>query len=166
VALGRPGRRAGEGRVRAHARRRIGLFWNVGVLPAALKAALDDVYRSVAPGLDEYSVLLGNAGPDRYGSGATGLRGSGLFADVSVRRFDHRRDYTTAEWLDQLFTHSDHATLDPAVQGELAAAIAGAVDRAGGHVAVHYDTWLVTGSVPLTGSADSVDTGGSQPAGG
>jgi len=140
---------------------RIGLFWNIGVLPTELKAALDDVYRRVAPGLDEYSVLLGNAGPDRYGSGATGLRDAGAFVDVTARRFDHRRDYTTDEWLDQLLTHSDHATLDRAVREELLVAVADVVDRAGGHVAVHYDTWLVTGSVPAAGSTDR-----SRPAGG
>ncbi len=133
---------------------RIGLFWNVGVLPVELKAALDDVYRRVAPGLDEYSVLLGNAGPRRYGAGATGLRDAGVFADVTVRRFEHRRDYTTDEWLDQLLTHSDHATLDQAVRDELLVAVAGVVNRAGGHVEVRYGTWLVTGSVAAVDWAD------------
>lgn len=37
---------------------RIGLFWNVGVLPADLKSAIDAAYEQHAPGLDEYSVLL------------------------------------------------------------------------------------------------------------
>jgi hypothetical protein len=56
---------------------------------------------------------------------------------------------------------SDHATLDRAVREELLVAVADVVDRAGGHVAVHYDTWLVTGSVPAAGSTDR-----SRPAGG
>ena len=71
------------------------------------------------------------------------------------------RDYTTDEWLDQLLTHSDHATLDRAVRDELLVAVADVVDRAGGHVAVRYDTWLVTGSIPAVGS-----TGRSRPADG
>ena len=106
-------------------------------------------------------MLPGNAGPARYGSGATGLRDAGAFVDLAVRRFDHWRDYTTDEWLDQLLTDSDHATLDPVAREELLVVVADVVDRAGGHVVVHYDTRPVTGSVPRP-----CPTGRSWPAGG
>lgn len=126
---------------------RIGLFWNVGTLPPALKAALDDVYRRLTPGLDEYSVVLGNAGPERYGTAADSLRASGLFADVVVRPFAHDRTYTTETWTDHLLTHSDHAALDPSTRERLMGAIADRINAAGGRFVVRYDTWLVTGSV-------------------
>ena len=126
---------------------RVGLFWNVAAIPTDLKAAMGAVYLQLAPGLDEYSVVLGNAGPDRYGTAADSLRASGLFADVVVRPFTHERTYTTDTWTDHLLTHSDHAALDPATRDRLLAAIAGQIDAAGGRFVIRYDTWLVTGSV-------------------
>jgi len=126
---------------------RIGLFWNVAALPADLKAAMDAVYRQLAPGLDEYSVVLGNAGPDRYDPGADSLRDSGRFTAVTIRPYTHDRTYTTESWTDHLLTHSDHAALDPAARARLLDAIAEQIDRAGGRFVVHYDTWLVSGTV-------------------
>ncbi|HVX21486.1 MAG TPA: class I SAM-dependent methyltransferase [Acidimicrobiales bacterium] len=129
----------------------IGLFWNLAVLPPDLKAAMDAVYRRLAPGLDRYSAVLGNAGPDRYEAAADALSASGSFDHVAVRRYGHHRPYTTDAWCDHLLTHSDHAGLDPGRRRVLLAAIGDQIDRAGGRFVVRYDTWLVTGNESSAG---------------
>jgi len=125
---------------------RIGVFWNIASFPADLKAVLEAVYRRLAPGLDESSVALGNAGPARYGAAADSLRASGRFADVTVSPYVHHRTYTADAWIDQLLTHSDHAAMDPATRAPLLDAVAAEIDRAGGDLTIRYDTWLVTGT--------------------
>ena len=123
---------------------RIGLFWNVGVLPPELKLAIDAVYEQYASGLDRYSVLLGNAGPERFEVAADSLKACGFFSGVDVKTYRHEMNYTNESWLDQLPTHSDHASLDPAHLARLSAAVGAEIDQAGGSILVRYDTCLVS----------------------
>ena len=123
---------------------RIGLFWNIANIPAEINVPIEAAYAKCAPGLDEYSVLLGKAGADRLDDAARSLAESGLFSGVEIKGFGHEMTYDTAEWLDQLPTHSDHAALDPAQLDRLLRAIGAEIDRAGGQMVVQYETRLVT----------------------
>lgn len=122
----------------------LGVFWNVATLPDDVRDAMSAAYRRLGLTLDRYAVVLGNAGPERYASAAASLRVSPGFGEVTARSFEHRVTYTTAGWLDQLMTHSDHAALAQDEKERLAAAVGAVVDGVGGRLDVRYDTWLVT----------------------
>jgi SAM-dependent methyltransferase len=124
---------------------RIGVFWNRAQPPAALRAALDDAYRRVAPTLGRGYALPSAAGegPDedcRHASDT--FSASGRFVEVSVEMFEQMVEYTTDRWLDQLPTHSDHRTLPTAQLAEVLAAVGETIDAAGGRFEMRYETWL------------------------
>src|SRR5262249_22182887 len=73
-----------------------------------IKEALNAVYTRCAPGLDAYSVVLGNGRVDRLYDAAATFRENDAFDDVDVTTFEWHTSYTRDEWLDQLHTHSDH----------------------------------------------------------
>jgi SAM-dependent methyltransferase len=123
---------------------RIGLFWNQGLIPSPLKEALQAAYARVAPGLDEYSIVLGNIDDGRFVVTAKGLQRSGEFDEPETRMYLWSRSYTTAQWLDQLPTHSDHRTLPADRLATVLEAVSETVDAAGGQFEMTYRTWLVT----------------------
>jgi SAM-dependent methyltransferase len=122
----------------------IGLFWNVARHSPDMQATFDAIYECLAPGLDRHAVLLGHGSAERFELAARTLPAGGRFTDVAVRAFPHARAYTTEAWLDQLPTHSDHATLEPERLEVLLAAVEAAIDEVGGHFTMEYDAWLVT----------------------
>ena len=123
---------------------RVGLFWNQGRHQPEMKAALDRVYRRLAPGLDQYSIVLGNGIDGRLEAASDGLRTSGCFEPPVVAGFEWERSYSGAEWVEQLPTHSDHRTLPPPSLAALLAAVAEVIDGMGGRVEMGYRTWLVS----------------------
>ena len=104
------------------------------------------VYRQVAPELGR-GYVLPSAALDRPDedcqTAADAFCSNGRFADVAIAAFDHRVDYTTAQWLDQLPTHSDHRTLAGNQLAAVLAAVGAEIDRGGGHFEMRYTTWLV-----------------------
>jgi len=138
---------------------RLGLFWNVAHPPPDLKQALDALYDRLAPGLDAYSVMLGNSDSDRFDAAADGARESGRFEQVTVTSFGHDATYTTAEWLDQLPTHSDHRVLGTDQLAPLLEAVGQKIDDYGGSFVMHYETVLV-GAVRV---GDAQGTEGASP---
>jgi SAM-dependent methyltransferase len=123
---------------------RFAAFWNCGNHDPEVKGALDAIYARLAPGLDKDSIVLGTV-DGRFGATSAALRSEGSFLDVELRSYAWERTYTTAEWLDQLPTHSDHQTLPPARLGPLLDAIADEIERRGGRLTMRYDTACVTG---------------------
>lgn len=123
---------------------RIGVFWNRGYPPDELKPELKRAYSRHAPGLERYSVLLGNS-EDRFGAAADLLLATERFDDVELRRFGNAVQYTTEQWLDHLPTHSDHRALEAEACSRLLDAVAEVIDRAGGAFTMNYETVLVTG---------------------
>jgi SAM-dependent methyltransferase len=119
------------------------VFWNSGRLSDEAKQAADSVYARLAPGLDEYSIALGNSHPERFALAEDGVRRSGAFVDAQLRSYEWQAPYSIDAWLDQLGTHSDHAGLGEARLGELLdglrAALAG-FDP----LEVRYKTYAVT----------------------
>jgi len=122
----------------------IGLFWNQSFPIGAARQAMDQVYRHLAPDLGANSVLIGERDDHLYGDVAESLREGDRFTAVRVERFSHEADYSTDEWLELATTHSDHRTLPGPTLDRLIAALRQALDLAGGHVPVHYETTLVT----------------------
>jgi len=93
------------------------------------------VYDAVAPELSG-SVVLGIDVPEER---LVGIDETGVFGPQSSRRDDWDRRYTSAEWVAQLRTHSDHHVLDPTRREPLLAAVSDAVDAMGG-LTVRFST--------------------------
>jgi SAM-dependent methyltransferase len=123
---------------------RLALFWNVGRPEPPASEIFDDVYGSLEPELDEYSILLGHASSDRFAVAAEGIRGTGRFSAPSTRSYGWSRLYTQEQWLDQLPTHSDHRMLPPERLHRLMTAVGEAIDAEGGSFVMEYDTVVVT----------------------
>jgi SAM-dependent methyltransferase len=122
---------------------RLALFWNVGDTPAALKSGFAAAYEQFAPGLDQYSIMLGHVDLRRIDGPLELLRESPAFTEERWQRFDNPVEYTTEEWLDVLFTHSDHSKLPDEVHQPLKAALGAAIDAAGGSFVMPYSTVAV-----------------------
>jgi SAM-dependent methyltransferase len=124
---------------------RVGVFWNRGQPPDDLRAALAAAYTRVAPSLGRGYAVPSAAGADPDDDcqlAADAFREAGGFVDVAVRRFGQAVEYTTAQWLDLLPTHSDHRTLPPDQLAAVLAAVGEVIDRAGGRFEMCYQTWL------------------------
>jgi SAM-dependent methyltransferase len=124
---------------------RIGLFWNVGRPPEEVRSPVDAVYASLAPSLVADSIVLGAGLEQRSGMAAESLTASGKWADVAIETFPWERSYVTAEWLEQIQTHSDHRGLPPEQLSALLVGVGAEIDQLGGSFVMSYETALVTG---------------------
>jgi SAM-dependent methyltransferase len=123
---------------------RLCLFWNRGEPPEPVRDQLNQAYARVAPGgVDNYSVILGYASVDRYDSVRRAIQENPDLSGPDWLEFRWSRPYTTAEWLDQLPTHSDHATMAPDRLQKLLEAVAEVIERAGGSFQMTYSTLLL-----------------------
>jgi SAM-dependent methyltransferase len=123
----------------------IGLFWNLGRPSESFRSLIDPLYARLAPGLEEYSVLLGRGEHTRAGLAGETLAASGEWTHVHIETFPWERSYATKEWLDHIQTHSDHRGLPPDQRSALLAAVGEEIDRLGGSFVMQYETALVTG---------------------
>lgn len=121
----------------------IAIFWNWGFPAPDLALELDEVYAKHAPGTDGYAVLLG-ATDERVQVAASGLERCGRFDEPRVESFSWSRDYSAAQWLENLRTHSDHATMDAAVREGLLGALSDVIAARGGTIRLGYETRLVS----------------------
>jgi SAM-dependent methyltransferase len=145
----------GQGPVRAaqalKAGGRVGVFWNRGQPPDDLQAAFAAAYERTAPSLGRgYAVpAAARQEPDEDCQlVANGFQGAGGYVDVEVRMFGQAVEYTTAQWLDLLPTHSDHRILPSDQLAALLAAVGAAIDEAGGRFEMRYQTWLAEARKP------------------
>ncbi|MGH9044441.1 MAG: class I SAM-dependent methyltransferase [Acidimicrobiales bacterium] len=129
---------------------RLCVFWNVAEMPADLDSQLSEVYRRLAPRVDDYSVLLGRS-PDQseYAKGrfADQIEGIARCAELgapAAERFLDTRTYSSEQWLDQLGTHSDHAVMEAPTRDLLLEAIRQVIDGLGGSFEMTYHAWLVS----------------------
>jgi SAM-dependent methyltransferase len=114
--------------------------WNVGGFQdEELAASLDRVYATLAE--DQARPLV----PHRRDPDARVLPSERAFADddgfepAEHRDYPWRHTYTTAEWLAQLETHSDHALMPEADRASLLAAVGREIDARGGRFVMRYD---------------------------
>lgn len=122
--------------------RRLAVFWNVANHDAQTQAALDDTYKRYAPALAEGYQPIGKS---RGGNAehVRAIEATREFETPELRSFLWERRYSRDDWVEQLGTHSDHLLLPAAQFAELATAVAGAIERLGGALTVHYQTDLI-----------------------
>lgn len=137
---------AGSAKAAAILRERggVGVFWNHGVQDPEAQEVLQVVYRRLAPGIDEDSILLGSPVAQRIGAATACFGSSGRFSEPEVRTYPWLKTYSRQEWLDLLPTHSDHRTLPTERLAQLLEGVGAAIDDLGGTLDVRYTTWLVT----------------------
>jgi SAM-dependent methyltransferase len=121
----------------------LGVFWNFGEPASPLRERLAAIYARLEPGLERYSVLLG-AGDGRLASTREALAASECFTPAQRHTWRWTRRYSTAEWLEQLLTHSDHRALAPARRAALLRELAAVVDERGGTLEMAYRTELLS----------------------
>lgn len=91
---------------------RLAVFWNIARHRDDVMAAIRSVYEPRRPDLLDNTVALGTAQLDTRGD-AQPFERSDDFVDVEQREYTWTREQTTAEWLDELPTHSSHRLLPP-----------------------------------------------------
>jgi len=117
-------------------------FWNRARWEdGPLKEAVDEAYRIHAPELMEQS------GPQAGGRGAADpiawgaeIAAAAGFEGAEAREYEWETTYTAPAYAGLLGTHSDHATLEAARREPLLAAVAAAINDAGGALRLHYVT--------------------------
>jgi len=112
--------------------------WNVGGIDDELGAALGEVYAELAHG--EAHPLVPHRRADRsapHGS-ETAFTATGCFEGPEHGDYPWEHVYTTAEWLAQLETHSDHALMAPGERARLLEGVAGVLDARGGAFTMYY----------------------------
>jgi SAM-dependent methyltransferase len=128
---------------------RLALFWNISRHTEEVAAVFRAVYTRHAPEVLASSVALGTATP-RSVTDVTenhhfvGIDAIDAFGSATVREYERTVVHTTAEWLDQVATHSDHVLLDAAVRTALLADLTAALRDLDGELPVTYVTTLVT----------------------
>jgi SAM-dependent methyltransferase len=119
---------------------RLAVVWNLTRHQPQVKVLLDEAYQRIAPELLK-SVAIGvELGEEPL----AGVDETGAFGPQARQVVAWQRRYTTAEWLDQLPTHSDHRALEPERRAALLAAVRDAVDAVGGSLTVSYTTLCIT----------------------
>jgi SAM-dependent methyltransferase len=121
---------------------RIGLFWNFAQADEPVASALNEIYDRLAAELGHPSMMLGGNHAE-HARIATDLRESGLFEAPQISEWTWRDSFTTARWVEQARTQSNHRTLAPERCDALLDAVAGAIDDHGGTVDVSYVTRLI-----------------------
>jgi hypothetical protein len=71
--------------------------------------------------------VLNGCGPRSIPPVLEQLRATGRFAGVEHRRYPWDHEYSRAEWVELIQTHSDHSTLPPAQLAELVDAVGTAI---------------------------------------
>jgi SAM-dependent methyltransferase len=116
---------------------RLGTFWNGMTHAPQVLAAFEAVYQQIAPELLVDSVALGSwLPPDAHDRAIE----AGPFTDVEQRVYLWERVYSTATWIDQLATNSDHQQLDPARRAAILTRVAAGIDDLGGAITVGFRT--------------------------
>ena len=121
---------------------RIGLFWNFGDLPPALRDLFVPIYERLAPDLENYAVRLGS-GHASVEAAVAGIAASGDFEAPLVRVFPWTERYDAAGWCELLATHSDHLTMPAARRDRLLDAVDQAIASVGGSLVMPYEATLV-----------------------
>lgn len=122
---------------------RLGLFWNFGRFPPDVHDALAAIYSRMEPGLERYSILLGNS-DRRLDATDAALRRTVCLMPPELLSWSWTRQYETAQWLELLLTHSDHQALPAARRDALIGAVGRAIDELGGAFEMTYETNLVS----------------------
>lgn len=121
-------------------------FWNRARWERTkLREDLTEAYRRAAP---EFGPAPGpmhpsaELGPDRWEDWEQEIGSASGFEAPEVRWYDWTTDYSAAEYVRLLGTHSDHMVLPDDRRAELMRAIAGVIEAHGGTLRMNYRTKL------------------------
>ena len=120
------------------------LAWNDAVMPAAVRDVLDDVYARLAPPSVTPTVRHRPSDWLRDGGSEAAFAALDEFDAPGHATYPWDREYTTAQWLWQLETHSDHALMDAGARRALLDAVGEAIELGGGSFTMHYDCRATT----------------------
>jgi SAM-dependent methyltransferase len=84
-----------------------------------------------------------NTPPELWGDWPSEIGASPGFGDLEQRAYGWDREYSTAEYLEVIQTHSDHIMLGPERLGRLVDAVGAVIDEAGGRFTLRYLTLLL-----------------------
>ncbi len=130
---------------------RLCLFWNVGEQPSELAEALAALYLRLGTGVAAPRVQAGYETPkpgavSPFGIESEAIMACPLLTGPVVSSFPWRRRYTRDEWLEQVVTHSDHATMPAEQRERLLGEVGRVIDDFGGSFEMSYTTWLLSAS--------------------
>jgi SAM-dependent methyltransferase len=115
----------------------IALFWNrYPPSDTALRRSLADVYRTRAPqlvtpkGKGDLDALIEDIVDD--------IDASGLFGQVTVKRYPWSQEYTADQYIKLLNTYSDHRSLDERIRRDLFAGVQELIKEYGGPISRPY----------------------------
>ena len=112
--------------------------WNVGAFDADLRAEIDEVYDRLASDALPLVPHRRERSTERSDS-EQAFVDTGSFDGPDLASYPWDETYTTAAWLSQLETHSDHALMAPDDRATLLAALGEVLDARGGSFVMHYD---------------------------
>ena len=120
----------------------IALFWNYHPRPyTGFFLDVDEIYRQILP--DWTDPNSAPALDEDIQETAKEINQTGLFEPVMVKRYPWSRDYTTAEYLTLLNTHSDHYNLEVDLKKRLFQEIGALIDsKYGGSITKPHLTVL------------------------
>ena len=122
----------------------LALWWNrAGDNDAPVIAAIEDAYARVAPDVGGRSAPSRGRAQDEHPPAAIPALGAWRYEAI-----DWETSYGAEEYAELIQTHSDVRLLPAEVRTRLAAAVAGAIEAAGGRLDFRYRTHLFTASKP------------------
>lgn len=124
----------------------LAIFWVEYEHTAPTAATFEASYRQIAPELLNSSHPLGRSHADGHSlqdEFLSAIADSLRFEQPTMRQYATPRSYTTEQWLDELFTHSDHRLLPAQTRDDLTRSLTDHLARAGGTITVTLRTRLI-----------------------
>lgn len=125
----------------------LALFWNRARWESnPLRDQLRTAYKSAVP---DFGPMPGpmypssDTPPELWGDWLGEIEATVGFGTPDARSYDWSCEYTTAEYLEVIQTHSDHIVLGPERLGRLLEAVGDVIDRAGGRFTMNYAALLL-----------------------
>lgn len=122
----------------------LAVCWNRATYDDDLDRAFAEIYQRLAPSIATRTVVLGTVPDDKLGHHLPLLSAAPMFSAPRRRVHRWRHEYTGAQFVDLLQTHSDHRMLRAADRARLLEEVERVIAGRGGRIAMHYRTTLLT----------------------
>jgi len=131
---------------------RLCLWWNIGHHPDDLADALADAYAEALPPRSRVPTIgYGAYRSDRstldYTVVLDALAACDALTTPHLESFPWTRRYTSAEWVDELLSHSDHTGLPPDQHQAVLDAVGRTIDEFGGAFEMQFVATLITAAL-------------------
>jgi SAM-dependent methyltransferase len=120
-------------------------FWNrPDWARCSLRPELIHSYAELSPEPERADPMhpASQGGADMWSEWERGVASVEALHEPELRRYPWTRSYTTQQYLELLQTNSRSRLLEPSRLSDLLRAVGRAIDAAGGHLELAYDTWL------------------------